>query len=68
MVVCTCGKHKKEDRDPGWPRLKTPIQKITKAKRADSMDQVVEHLPTQCKALKLRPQYCPKKTPKKQNK
>jgi hypothetical protein len=28
-----------------------PISKITRAKRADGMTKVVEHLPSKCKAL-----------------
>jgi hypothetical protein len=37
----------------GQPRSKTqdPIQKITKTKRAWGVAQVVEHLPSKCKAL-----------------
>jgi hypothetical protein len=30
---------------------KDPILKITKIKRADGMTQVIEHLPSKCKAL-----------------
>jgi hypothetical protein len=36
-----------------WPQAKTwdSIQKVTTAKRAEGVTQVIEHLPSKCKAL-----------------
>jgi hypothetical protein len=46
-----------------WAKIKT-LSKITIAKRAGGMTQVIEHLPSKCKALSSKPQYCflPQKT------
>jgi hypothetical protein len=52
-----CERHKSEDHGKAWPGQKfgDPIQKITKAKRVMGVAQVVECLPSKCKALNLNP-------------
>jgi hypothetical protein len=49
------GKHK-QDHGPGLPDIKwDPVSKITKAKTAGSMAQLIDHLPNKHKALSSTP-------------
>jgi hypothetical protein len=50
------GKQKQEDPGPGHPGHKVnPVSKITEAKRAGNMAQMVELLPSKCEAQSSKP-------------
>jgi hypothetical protein len=58
MVVPICnstcvrgGSRRITVRGPTWTKMQNPIRKIARAKRAESMAQVLEHLPSKYKAL-----------------
>jgi hypothetical protein len=45
--------------------MRNPISKMTKAKRADGVAQMVKHLPSKCEALNSNPSNAKKKNNKK---
>jgi hypothetical protein len=46
---------------PAWAKSETLSQKYPTQKRPGREDQLAEHLPTENKALNLKPQYTQKK-------
>jgi hypothetical protein len=43
-----------------WAKKRDPISKLTRAKRAGIMAQVVQYLPGKCEVLNSNPQYLKK--------
>jgi hypothetical protein len=51
-----------------WAKVRDPISKITRAKRAGSVTQTAEQLPSQFKALSSNPSSAKKKKRRKRTK